>query len=56
MKNLEELKSNCKIIDEEIKLIDKTENTLSLIDGIINPERYFNSKYKILWILIDVYV
>lgn len=55
MKSIEELKSNCKNIDDEIILIDKTEIVLPLIDGIINTEKYFNSKYKILWILKEPY-
>lgn len=55
MKSIEELKSNCKNIDDEIILIDKFENVLPLIDGIINPENYLNSKYKILWILKEPY-
>ena len=50
---LENLKQSCLNID---KLINETiksdiEDTFPITDGLIDPERYFNAKYKILWIL-----
>ncbi|QEC75547.1 hypothetical protein [Mucilaginibacter ginsenosidivorax] len=35
----------------EAKIIDPTDNSKVIIDGIINPEDYLKAKYKILWIL-----
>jgi hypothetical protein len=35
----------------EKKIIDPTNNSEVILDGIINPEDYLRAKYKILWIL-----
>lgn len=47
-------------IDERIckEIVDPTDDTAPLLDGIINPDLYFNrslTKYRILWILKEPY-
>ncbi len=52
---MQEFKDQCELIDQEIKRIDIVQNTSSLIDGVIDPDAYLVSKYKILWILKEPY-
>ncbi len=43
-------------IDKRIKAItDKNPKLISITDGIINIEKYYKAKYKILWILKEPY-
>lgn len=51
MKSLDTLKNNCNIISEQIEKIGLDNNSHFVIDGIIEPEKYLNAKYRILWIL-----
>lgn len=51
MKTLDTLKNNCNIISEQIEKIGLDNNSHFVIDGIIEPEKYLNAKYRILWIL-----
>ncbi len=52
---MQEFKDQCELIDQEIKRIDIEQNTSSLIDGVIDPDAYLVSRYKILWILKEPY-
>jgi hypothetical protein len=51
MESLDTLKNNCNIISEQIEKIGLDNNSHFVIDGIIEPEKYLNAKYRILWIL-----
>ena len=51
MKEVETLKEKCNQISERIKQIGVDNNSHFVIDGVIDPEKYLNAKYRILWIL-----
>jgi hypothetical protein len=57
MTTIEDLKNKIdeikKLINE--KIVSDFEDTYPITDGIIDPEKYFNAKYKILWILKEPY-
>jgi hypothetical protein len=49
--NTEVLKENCNLISEKIRKIGIDNDCHFVIDGIIDPEKYLNAKYRVLWIL-----
>ena len=51
MRALETLKKECNTISKRIKQIGLDNNSHFVIDGIIEPEKYLNAKYHILWVL-----
>lgn len=51
METLEFLKNRCYTISEQIKQIGLDNDSHYVVDGIIEPEKYLNAKYRILWIL-----
>lgn len=57
MMTLEELKNNIIIINKLVEAEIKSEipDTHPIADGIIDVEKYFYAKYKILWILKEPY-
>lgn len=52
-----DLIDRCKAFDEIIRqtIISEKEETFSIRDGIVDPERFISAKYKILWILKEPY-
>ena len=48
---METFKNKCATISEQIKQIGLDNNSHYVIDGIIEPEKYLNAKYRILWVL-----
>lgn len=51
MKTLEAFKNQCNAITKQIQQIGLDKESHFVIDGIIEPEKYLNAKYRILWIL-----
>ncbi|WP_071145255.1 uracil-DNA glycosylase family protein [Bacteroides ihuae] len=51
MKTLEALKNKCTAISKQIEQIGLDNNSHFVIDGIIDPEKYLNARYRILWVL-----
>lgn len=51
MKTLETFKNKCNTISEQIEQIGLDNDSHFVIDGIIEPEKYLNAKYRILWVL-----
>jgi hypothetical protein len=45
------LKNECNAITQQIEQIGLDKNSNFVIDGIIDPEKYLNAKYRILWVL-----
>jgi len=54
--NIDDFKSACESIRHEIYSLETNNpNLQAMPDGIINIDKYLNSKYKILWILKEPY-
>jgi hypothetical protein len=51
MKTIETFKKKCIAISEQIEQIGLDNDSHFVIDGIIEPEKYLNAKYRILWVL-----
>lgn len=51
MKTLETFKNKCDTISKQIEQFGLDNNSHFVIDGIIDPEKYLNAKYRILWVL-----
>jgi len=51
------LTNNCKLIEDQIwaDYVDTNEKCEPIIDGIVDVEKYLNSKFQILWILKEPY-
>jgi hypothetical protein len=57
MTTIEDLKNKIDEINKLVneKIVSDVEDTYPITDGIIDIEKYFNAKYKILWILKEPY-
>jgi hypothetical protein len=57
LEKLKKLKEECKKIEELIheKYVDESGNCYPIVDGIVNIEKYVESKFRILWILKEPY-
>lgn len=55
--DMSNLTGNCKLIEDQIRTdyIDTNEKCEPIIDGIVDVEKYLNSKFQILWILKEPY-
>ena len=57
MATIKELKDAADAIDKIVgeKIISDNPNIVAIKDGILDFEKYFHAKYKILWILKEPY-
>ena len=51
MNSKEALIEKCNMISKQIRQIGADNDSYFVIDGIIDPEKYLNAKYRILWVL-----
>lgn len=51
MKNIDVFKNECDQITKKIEQIGLEKNSNYVIDGIIDPGKYLNSRFRILWVL-----
>ena len=51
MINIGVFKNKCNAISKQIEQIGLDKNCNYVIDGIIDPEKYLNARYRILWVL-----
>ncbi len=54
MERLDIIKNQCDAISKKIEKIGADNNSHYVIDGIIDLEKYFKAKYRVLWILKEV--
>jgi len=55
--SLQSLKEKCKKIDQLVErtVLSEDDDTFRILDGIIDIEKYYNAKYRIMWILKEPY-